>query len=80
MPKRKPGDTMATFQIRKNGEMIARTLADSAEGALTSMGYNFSDMDNDVTRVISENGLSYINYSTTYAFDLVSGVVAVREG
>lgn len=70
---------MATYQIRQNGKMVARTLADSAEDALTSMGFDFFCLEPSVERVISTNGLDFINYSTTYAFDMSSGAVAVQE-
>lgn len=70
---------MAIYQIRQNGKMVARTLADSAEDALTSMGFDFSNFNADVEKIIGSNGLNFVNYSTTFAFDMLSGAIAVQE-
>lgn len=72
---------MNTYQIKRcgNGKIIAKIKADSAEDALTYMGYNFSQINDTIEKIIAENGLNFINYSTTYAFDVLSGVVAVQE-
>lgn len=70
---------MTTYQIRQNGKTVARTLADSAEDALTSMGFDFSHIDTGIEEIIDANGLSFVNYSTTYAFDMSLGAVAVQE-
>lgn len=57
--------------------VIGHTVATSARAALQSNGYNFSALNDEVTKKIEQAGAATEMYGWFYAYDLNANVMAI---
>lgn len=68
-----------TYLLRKDGQTMARVIAETAKDALAYFGIIMDDLCSAIEDVISHYGLDFVFYGLTYGFSSQHGIVAIKE-